>query len=99
MNAFYNSKFPLDKFEIADAEIMAFRTTIKRGKYHIGYIESLKHIGEEDKLILDFDGFATDIDASDYLTVTDTLHDMISEEYIATVREPVYDYMRNVQQV
>jgi uncharacterized protein (TIGR04255 family) len=94
IEAFYNSKFPINKFEIADAEIMAFRTIIKKGKYYLGYAESLKQIGGENKLILDFDAFATDIDASDYLATTDDLHDMISDEYGATIREPVYEYMK-----
>jgi ribosomal protein L30E len=94
IRAFYNSKFPLDKFETADAEIMAFRTIIKKGKYYLGYVESLKQIGGENKLIIDFDAFATDIDASDYLATTDELHDIISGEYVATIREPIYEYMK-----
>jgi uncharacterized protein (TIGR04255 family) len=96
---FYNSKFPLNVFEIADAEVMAFRTIIKKGKYYMGYVESLKQISGENKLVLDFDAFATDINASDYLTITDELHKIISEEYEATIREPVYDYMKRKPEV
>ena len=81
LDAYYKSKFPLDKFEIADAEVMAFQTMMKKGKYNLGYMESLQEIKGENKVILDFDGSATDIDASDYLKVTDELHDIISEAY------------------
>jgi len=93
LTSWYNSKFPLNKFNIADATSMTFRTIVKRGGYNLGYVESLQQINGENKLVLDFDGFAMDIDASDYLAVTDDLHDMISKEYAATIREPVFDYM------
>jgi uncharacterized protein (TIGR04255 family) len=93
LKEWYNSKFPLDKFEIADAETMAFRTVVKKGDYKLGYVETLQEIEGENKLVLDFDGSATDIKASDYLAITDKLHDMISEAYEATIKQPVYDYM------
>ena len=49
---------------------------------------------EEYKLILDFDGFAKDIAGEDCLRVTDDLHDIILKEYEETIKEPVYEYMR-----
>jgi uncharacterized protein (TIGR04255 family) len=92
LKEWYNSKFP-DQFEIADAETMAFRTVVKTGNYNLGYVERLQEIEGKDKLILDFDGSATDINASDYLAITDELHDLISKAYQATIKQPVYDYM------
>jgi uncharacterized protein (TIGR04255 family) len=90
----YNSAFPLERFNIADAREMAFRTKIKKGDYYLGYIESLKEVGDEYKLILDFDAIAGNIDPENYLQVTDRLHEMVSEEYARTIKEPVYEYMR-----
>ncbi len=95
LKSWYNSKFPLDIFNIADAEAMTFRAIIKRGNYNLGYIESLeKNEKGEDVLILDFDGSAKNVEnVSDYLNITDDLHDLISTAYTATIKGPVYDWM------
>jgi len=90
----YNSIFPVDRFNIAHANEMDFKTVTKKGEYYLRYIESLKKVDSEYKLILDFDGFAENINPEDYLTVTDDLHTIILEEYEKTIKEPVYKYMR-----
>ncbi|MCK4731028.1 MAG: TIGR04255 family protein, partial [Methanophagales archaeon] len=92
--AYYNSIFPLDRFNLANANEMDFKTVTKKDKYYLRYIESLRKIGDEYKLILDFDGFAENISSEDCLTVTDDLHTIILEEYERTIKEPVYQYMR-----
>lgn len=92
--SYYNSVFPIDRFNLADADEMDFKTVIKRGEYFLRYIESLKKNGEAFKLILDFDGFGNNIAPKDYLDVADRLHTIISQEYQGTIREPVYEYMR-----
>lgn len=92
--SYYNSVFPLDRFDLADADEMGFKTIVRKGEYYLRYIESLRKIEDEYKLILDFDGFAQDIASEDYLSVTDKLHDIISDEYERTIKEPVYEYMR-----
>jgi uncharacterized protein (TIGR04255 family) len=94
---YYNSIFPLDRFNLADAKEMSFRTVIKRDQYNLIYAELLQQKGDEYKLILDFDGFAENIDSKDYLTVTDDLHTIISEEYERTIKDPVREYMRQIR--
>jgi len=91
---YYDSIFPLDRFELSSASEMDFKTVVKRGKYYLRYVESLKKVGENYKLILDFDGFALKINPKDCLTVTDNLHKLISIEYEKTIKEPVKKYMR-----
>ncbi|MBL7075548.1 TIGR04255 family protein [candidate division KSB1 bacterium] len=91
---YYNSIFPIDRFNLAEAKEMDFKTVIKKGEYYLRYIESLRKIEDEYKLILDFDGFAEHITSEDYLTVTDDLHIIILEAYEKTIKEPVYQYMR-----
>lgn len=91
---YYNSVFPLRRFNLADANVMEFKTVIKKNKYFLRYIESLKKEGDANKLILDFDGFAESVDPKDYLKITDDLHTIISNEYKKTIKEPVYEYMR-----
>ncbi|VUT28204.1 MAG: hypothetical protein SYNGOMJ08_00767 [Candidatus Syntrophoarchaeum sp. GoM_oil] len=92
--SYYNSKFPLDKFDLTDVTEMDFKTVIRKGKYNLRYVESLQKIEDDYKLILDFDGFAENIDSGDYLTVTDDLHTIISDGFKETIREPVYECMR-----
>ena len=92
--SYYNSIFPLDRFNLADANEMDFKTVVRKDKYHLCYIESLRKIGDQYKLILDFDGFTHNIDSENYLSITDDLHTIILEEYEKTIKEPVYQYMR-----
>jgi len=92
--SYYNSIFPLDRFNLIDANEMDFKTVIRKGEYYLCYRESLQKVGSEYKLILDFDGFAENINSEDYLRVSDDLHTIILEEYERTIKEPVYRYMR-----
>lgn len=95
----YNSKLPLADFEIADAETMAFRAIVKKGDCNLGYLETLQQVPPkgEYKLLLDFDSFAVDIKASEYLTTADALHVIISDEYAKTIKGedgPLYKLMK-----
>jgi uncharacterized protein (TIGR04255 family) len=91
---YYNSIFPLDRFDLASVSEMDFKTVVKREEYYLRYVESLKKVQEEYKLILDFDGFASSINPKDCLAVTDNLHKLISDEYEKTIKEAVKEYMR-----
>jgi uncharacterized protein (TIGR04255 family) len=97
--SYYNSVFPLDRFSFSEVDEMDFKTVIQRGEYHLRYIESLRRINNEYKLILDFDGFAQDIAPKNCLRVLDKLHDMVSEEYERTIKDPVYEYMRQTKEL
>ena len=66
-------------------------------EYSLIYSESLQQKENEYKLILDFDGFAENIDSNDYLKVADDLHIIISDEYEKTIKDPVYEYMRETR--
>jgi hypothetical protein len=73
---------------------MEFATVVKRGKYKLRFIERLVSKGNRYSLILDFDGFGTNIKSQNCLKVTDALHDLILKEYEKSLKEPVYKYMR-----
>lgn len=90
----YNSVFPLDRFNLSYASGLDFSAVIKKGDYNLRYAESLKKTNEEYKLILDFDAFATNIIPNVCLNTTDELHKIISDEYERTIKEPIYNYMR-----
>jgi len=91
---YYNSTFPLSRFKIEDATAMQFVTTVSKDGCLIRYAESLIQKGDKYILTLDFDASARDISTTNVLDTTDKLHDIISEEYEATIKEPVYKYMR-----
>jgi uncharacterized protein (TIGR04255 family) len=92
--SYYNTSFPIDRFSLEDALEMQFKACVKRSGSFLRYIESLQTRDGTDMLVLDFDGFAENIKATEYLDVTDALHRLISEEYQRIIKEPVYEYMR-----
>lgn len=88
----YNTTFPLNRFDIENAEEMSFGTVIKRGDYFLKYIELLPK-GKNDTLILDFDGFTNDINTEDWLRILDEIHLIIRGEFENSIKKPIYDYM------
>lgn len=92
--SFYNSVFPLDRFDIAKSEAMDFQVIGKRGEYNLRYAESLQSREDSHSLILDFDGYANKVDPNELLSVTDNLHEIIRAEYERTIKKPVIQYMR-----
>lgn len=92
--SYYGSTFPLSRFNIEDAIEMEFVTRTIKENYFLRYGESLKIVEGSYKLILDFDAYAENISPEIYLSTTDDLHNIISEEFFNTVKEPVRNYMR-----
>ena len=97
LQEFYNTAFPVSRFAIDDAEIMQFTALVKRNGFSLRYIEGFVQKDKGHQLGLDFDAFATNVKAADYLSVTDRLHDLISDEYNNTIKEPVRQFMRQNQ--
>lgn len=97
-NCYYNSVFPIDRFNLSNTEEMDFKTLIKEGNYYLRYVESLQKIDDEYRLILDFDGSAKKIKTDKYLEVTDALHELIEKEYFETIKQPVKDFMRELKE-
>ena len=96
--AYYNSVFPIDRFNLADAEEMDFKTVVKKEDYYLRYVESLRKVKDQYKLILDFDGFKVNVNPQDFLKVTDDLHTIIFNEYEKTITELVKEYMRKAKE-
>jgi hypothetical protein len=96
--SWYNSTFPIDRFSIADADAMEFATIVKKGKFKLRYAESLREVAKGTfKLILDSDGQAGRTDRKDCMRVLDSLHKIISDEYERTIKNPVKEYMRQIE--
>jgi len=91
---YYNTSFPLERFPIQDAQNIQLQTVVKRGNHFLTFIENYFHNGDNPALIMDFDAFSLNVKSSDYLTVCDELHTIISDEYEKALKEPVYEIMK-----
>lgn len=91
----YNSAFNLSRFQIENAQKMRFEGIIEKPPHSLRYVETLTAEDGGLKLVLDFDGWGNDIKPTDYLETSDALHNLVSDEYEATIKEPVYRYMRS----
>ncbi|HUU69326.1 MAG TPA: TIGR04255 family protein [Planctomycetota bacterium] len=91
---YYNTAFPVGRFAIDDAEIMQFIALVKRNGFSMRYIEALQRKEKVDQLLLDFDASGANVKPEDYLSVTDRLHELISDEYNRTIKDPVRRFMR-----
>jgi uncharacterized protein (TIGR04255 family) len=90
----YNTKFPIDKINIAAAKEMTFMAVIEKQDCLLRYIEALLRESDRNLLKLDFDAFKTEIRPPEFLATTDKLYDLIAEEYERTIKDPVREYMR-----
>lgn len=90
----YNTTFPLNRFNLSNATEMTFTTIVKKGAYNLRFSEALKEENGSYILVLDFDGSAEEIKPAQYLSVTDALHTIISDEYFLSIKEPVLGFMR-----
>jgi uncharacterized protein (TIGR04255 family) len=91
---YYNTTLDIERFHIENAESMEYKATIKYSDLCLNYREAFLKKGESYILILDFDGYKTDIKTEEYLAVSDRLHDLIASEFEKTIKEPVYEFMR-----
>ncbi|MBN1331243.1 MAG: hypothetical protein JXA54_17375 [Candidatus Heimdallarchaeota archaeon] len=64
---------------------MSFGTIIKKGDYYLKYIEAILK-DKDDILILDFDGYAHDINTDNWLKTLDEIHLIIREEFENTIK-------------
>lgn len=94
LTKFYNSTFPSNRFPVNDVENSYFQVTTKRKSHNLIFREALVKQDEKHILILDFDGFETQVPSTDLLKVTDELHSIIEKEYFNIIKDPLKEYMR-----
>jgi uncharacterized protein (TIGR04255 family) len=91
----YNSTLPLDTFPLDKAIEMGFATRSKRRNYYIIYREEIRKSKDENYILLmDFDGYAENIKSNECLNITDELRNIISDEFMDKIKDPIYKYMR-----
>ena len=91
---YYDSPLPLERFPLRDAIELAVRARVRRGKLYLFYQERVTGEQDDPRLILDFDGYAENIEAAQYLNVADQLHELVADEYDKSIKEPVREHMR-----
>lgn len=92
--AHFNSCFSTTRFSIEDSVEHKYVTLVKRGAYTMRYVEIYNSNTNPTLLILDFDGSANNVPSAECLDTTDKLQIIIKDEWAATIKEPVYAYMR-----
>jgi len=91
----YNTTLPLNRFCLLDSELLQVRAQATFGANRLLFSETLsRDAAGQPSLVLDFDGYATDVQTEGWLERADALHELILAEYERSVREPVYEYMR-----
>jgi regulator of sigma D len=90
----FDSCFSTGRFSIEDSVQHQYVAFVKRNGYFLRYAEIYNAQTNPTSLTLDFDGSANNVPSQDCLTVADNLHALISNEYEATIKDPLYSYMR-----
>ncbi len=77
----YDSTLPLDRFSFEDSVHLQVEARVQKKDCFVKFHESFQDENGMLKYILDYDGYKFKVKSTDYLTVTDNLHEMISQEF------------------
>lgn len=93
-NECYNSilpvtRFGLDRLANADCIVVA-----KFERCQIRHMESLRLVEKNDQLVLDLDAWMENVPADNVVPSADVLHDVISGEFKAAIKDPILEFMR-----
>ena len=91
----FNTALSITKFPIDFVQELNVRVVKKVDDCYLIYQE-IFNFNNSRNITLDFDGFKTSIKFDNCLNVTDTLHELISNEFMNTVKQPIIDYMRGI---
>lgn len=94
-NASFNSALSLSKFPVENVDELYIRVVKKIDDIKIIYQEIFDYNNNNDPkaIIIDFDGFSTNVEFENCLIVSDKLHEAISNEFENTIKQPIIDYM------
>jgi len=95
----FNSCLNTSRFPIENSIDNHYKATVKKGIYFMRFMETYESQLQTPVLKLDFDGFANDIRSDSYLSTTDDLHRLISDEYESSIKEPVISKMRMEEKI
>lgn len=92
--SFYIPVIDIDTYKIEDIieNYVSIRT--KRDNYYLLFQCGIRQFEEKYKYYLDYDGYANNIEADNFIGVTDELQKMIKKEYYSNITEEFKQYMR-----
>lgn len=94
--SWYNSCLPCKRFpvETLDTATVGVVRKLDAG-YFLKYQERFAEESGILSLEIDIDAWHTQVKREDYLTTTDALHELCSEEFRTTAKTPLLEYMRS----
>lgn len=93
-NECYNSILPLGRFRLENVTNMDCAVVTSAEKCQFRHLESMRLTVERDVLALDIDAWSENVPVEKFMDATDTLYDTISSDFMATVKEPILEFMR-----
>lgn len=91
---YYLPIFDMDNYKIEDLIESHSTVRVKRDRFGLLFQCGINKVGNDYKYIMDFDGYALNVDVSNYLSVTDDLHIMLDNEFNSCTTEKFKQYMR-----
>jgi len=90
----YNPPFCIDRYKIEDIRDYALIIRVMQDRYSVTFRSGIQKAYDEEKYILDFDGFIENIPVNQYLTVADDLHELIKKEYNNNITDNLRAWMK-----
>ncbi len=91
---YFNTCLPVDRFQVEQCTEMVCRSIRSGADGSIRYAEAIVVRGTQNVLLIDMDAFAEGVPATAIIGTADKLHDIVRQEFEATIKEPVLAYMR-----
>lgn len=91
---YYDPIFNIDKYKVENISDNFFMVNIKREQYNLLFQCGIRKLDGGYKYIMDYDGYATDIEANSCITTTDELRRLIKKEFLSNITEEFKQYMR-----
>ena len=92
---FYVPIFDTDNYDIENIIENHVAIRIKKGDYYLLFQCGIQKFGDVYKYVLDYDGYAQDIETRNFINITDELKKMIKKEYYSNITEEFKEYMRS----
>lgn len=91
---FYTPLFDMDRYKLKDVIESKMLFRVKKDDYQLLFQSGIRKIGNSYKYIMDFDGYAANVEANNFINVTDNLKLLIKNEFLSNITDNFKDYMR-----
>jgi len=92
---FYKPIFEIEEYNIENIIENRIAIRIKKGDYYLLFQCGIRKVDEVYKYVLDYDGYAMDVAANNFINITDELKKIIKKEYYSNITEEFKNYMRS----